>query len=185
MEIIFGGSFNPPTKAHYEIAKYLLNKFPDSTLVLLPNGDRYPRKSLVLSSDRIQMLNIMARLLGPRVTVSDFEVQSEKFRGTYYTLKNFKDPYFVIGLDSLSDLSMWIEYEKLVKENKFLVINRDDYHFDSLIENNALLKALKNHFILLDDFPIIRTSSTSFRKKKNFTLLIPEIKDYIIEHKLY
>jgi nicotinate-nucleotide adenylyltransferase len=185
MNIIFGGSFNPPTIAHYEIAKYLLGKFPASTLVLLPNGDRYPRKKLSSSEDRLQMLSIMARKLGSRVRVSDIEIRSPKFLGTYYTLKQFENPYFVIGMDSLADLPTWIAYEKLVAEYHFLVIKREHFQFECILENIPYLKQFKDHFTLLDDFPMIKLSSTSFRKNKDYQSLIPEIKDYIIEHQLY
>ena len=29
IKVLFGGSFNPPTKAHYEIAKEVIDKFED------------------------------------------------------------------------------------------------------------------------------------------------------------
>jgi nicotinate-nucleotide adenylyltransferase len=185
MNIIFGGSFNPPTIAHYEIAKYLLDKFPQANLVLLPNGDRYPRKQLASSEDRLHMLTLMALKLGSRVTVSDIEIRSPKFLGTYYTLQQFDHPYFVIGMDSLADLPTWIAYEKLVAEHHFLVIKRENFQFDCILESIPYLKQWRHHFTLLDDFPMIKLSSTSFRKNKDYQLLIPEIKDYIIEHKLY
>ena len=37
--VLFGGSFNPPTIAHYEIIKYLNDHYDE--VLILPNGDSY------------------------------------------------------------------------------------------------------------------------------------------------
>jgi len=185
VNIIFGGSFNPPTIAHMKIAEYLLDSFPKATLTFLPNGNRYHRKTLIDATHRIHMLQLMADRFPKRVRISDHEAVQETFLGTYHTLKQFERPYFVIGLDSLATIETWIEAEKLVRENDFLVIPRKGYTFESILEQSALLKENAFRFTLLNHFPVCDASSSAFRKTKNFDYLIPEIKQYIIDHQLY
>ena len=50
MTIIYGGTFNPPTIAHFEIAKYLMNKFPNSKLVFLPTPLFMPKVQRIIYS---------------------------------------------------------------------------------------------------------------------------------------
>ena len=42
MIIIFGGAFNPPTRAHFEIAEKLIEKFNPDTFYFLPVGNPAP-----------------------------------------------------------------------------------------------------------------------------------------------
>jgi len=43
MVLVFGGSFNPPTKAHLEIVEKLLERYEHARVLLLPVGDDYQK----------------------------------------------------------------------------------------------------------------------------------------------
>ena len=108
MKIIYGGSFNPPTIAHYEIAKYILDKFPESEIVFVPTAQHYNKPGLCYDIDRINMLKILCHKLGNRASVSGFEIYQKEYLGTYYTLKHFGDCYFLMGADNFDYIEKWI-----------------------------------------------------------------------------
>ncbi|HOI46370.1 MAG TPA: nicotinate (nicotinamide) nucleotide adenylyltransferase [Bacilli bacterium] len=185
MNIVFGGSFNPPTIAHYEIIKYLYHRYDHATIVLLPNATIYPRKELASNVHRLAMLELLIEEFRDRTTISTIEMEKVTFEGTYYTLKLFEDPYFVIGTDNLQDLPTWIQYQDLVKDNHFLVLKRRGYDFNEMINQNSYLRQYQSHFIYLSDFNEVNASSSSFRQNKDFSLVNQKIKEYINEHQLY
>lgn len=182
--IIYGGAFNPPTIAHMAVGQAILNKFKDKKLVYLPTNDYYNKDLLAPFSDRINMLNLMIKKMDGNVSVSDYEEEDKEYKGTYYTLKHFNHPYFVMGADSLDKLPSWINSKKLIEENHFIVFPREGYNIEEILKKD-ILKENIDHFIIIDDFLKNNISSSEFRYHKNKDVLIKEIKDYIEEKGLY
>lgn len=178
--IIYGGAFNPPTIGHYKIIEYLLNKF-DNKLIILPTNNYYKSNEIVSFEHRKEMINLMLEKYSDRIIVSDYEQTLDKYYGTYYTLKHFEHPLFVIGADSLDTIHQWINYPNVVKENKFIVFPRDGVN----IEESKVYKKYKKHFIICDDFIENDISSTNFRKNKDKSLVTEEVYLYICNNKLY
>jgi len=185
MTIIYGGSFNPPTLAHYKIAKYILDKYPNSTLYFLPTNNFYAKENLNDFQYRLEMLELVVKRLGKRAKVSDFEGRLDKYYGTYYTLSHFPNSYFVMGADNFLTIKSWINYPNLIKDFKFIIIPSEKIDLESFINNDNELKKYKENFIILDDFKEIDLSSTNFRKTKDYSLLLPEVAQYIKEKNLY
>lgn len=185
MKILYGGTFNPPTKAHYEIAEFLLKSFPQASLILLPTANHYHKPEIIDFSHRYKMLQIVARNLGKRVEVSDFEEKLDHYYGTAYTLKHFNHPYFVMGADNLINIKSWINYPNIVIENKFIIFPRDNIDLEKVFSSNEILSKYRNNFIVVDDFSNIDISSSNYRKTKNSHLLLPEVKQYIKDNNLY
>ena len=183
MIIVYGGAFNPPTKAHYFIAKMLIDKFSPDKFYFLPVGKKYNKDGMANYEDRFTMTKIMADKL-PNAFVSDKE-NEEKFRGTYYILKDFsiidKDLFFVMGADNFDYLDKWIMADKLISEFKFIILTRRGFDIYKLIDEKY--HNYKENFIPVDvDFPI---SSTDFRNEKDQSILLEEVYKYIEENKLY
>lgn len=185
MKIIYGGSFNPPTIAHYQIGEYLLNKYPEANLIFLPTSSLYHKDNLASDKDRLAMLQIMCDKLGPRACVSDFEINLDGYYGTSYTLSNFPNSYFVMGADNLETFYKWINYPSVIAKNKFMIIPRDNVNIDDIIGSDDFLKKYKNNLVILNDFPKISISSTNYRRTKNDDYLIQEINNYIYNNNLY
>lgn len=185
MKIIYGGSFNPPTKAHFKIGEYLLNKYPHANLIFLPTSSLYHKDELADDKDRLAMVQILCDKLGPRACVSDFEIKLDGYYGTSYTLANFPNSYFVMGADNLQSISKWINFPNVVAQNKFMIIPRDDINIDELLENDDFLKKYINNFYILNDFPKVFVSSTKYRRTKEDDLVLPEINNYIVINNLY
>lgn len=180
--VLFGGSFNPPTIAHYEIIKYLNDHYDE--VLILPNGDSYTFAGKVLDSfkHRVNMLHIMVKDLD-KVKILEIE-NSDEFKGTYHTLRVLNHPTFVLGADCLDKIHLWKHFEDLVKENNFIVFNRNNSNIIELINNNTLLKPYINKFEIVD-LQVSDVSSTDFRKTINKEIVSEEVYDYIKKNELY
>lgn len=180
MNIVYGGSFNPPTKAHKEIINKLFTLFKPNNLIVVPVGNSYKKENLIDEKDRYNMV----KLLDDRITISDIEFNNT-YLGTYHLLKElnkaYDDLYYVIGADNLDKLSSWIESEKLLNEYKFIVFNRKNNDLKGII--NKLYPNNINNFIIVEMDNDI--SSSSFRETKNKELLTKEVYEYIVKNKLY
>lgn len=185
MKILYGGAFNPPTKAHFQITKYLLQTYPNATLTLLPTNDFYAKESLVSFEHRLAMVKLMQQALGEQVLVSDFENTQSEYRGTYFTLRHFNHPYFVLGADAFREIEKWIRFPDVAIENKFLIIPRDGIDVKKMIEKHPLLYQHSDNFTVLSDFKPIDMSSSVFRQLKNQQMVLTSVYQYIKENQLY
>jgi len=185
MTIIYGGSFNPPTIAHFEIAKYILDKFKEADFYFLPTNNSYNKNGLDDFYLRVKMLDLLCERLGSRARVSVFEGQLDKYYGTYYSLSHFQDPYFVIGADNFKTITTWINYPKIVNDFKFIIIPRSSINIEEIFANDKDLRETRNNFIVLDKFKEINLSSSEYRKTKNSNLLIDEVDSFIKQNNLY
>lgn len=183
--ILYGGTFNPPTIAHYAVIKYLLAEYRDLPIIVLPTNDFYKANEVVSYAHRLRMVTLMCQEFTGRVSISEYERDHEKYEGTYLTLRHFNHPYFVIGADELKLIKTWINYELLIKENKFIVIPRGNIDAAKIIEKDEYLSSYKNHFHVLGGFPCIDVSSSDFRSSLDEMLLVKSVAQYIKENNLY
>ena len=189
MIAVFGGAFNPPTIAHYEIAKHVLRLSFVVSLLFVPVGDQYKKAGLIPANHRINMLKIMIRWL-PDANVSEVEIKARRAFKTIETLQLLQAKYpeadlaFVLGADNLGDLPHWYSHNRLVEQFKMIIFNRGGFDVHAFIKEH-FEKAAEN-FIIIDDFKKIDISSSQYRSdvsKKE--ILLPEIEKYITKHNLY
>ncbi len=181
--IFFGGSFNPPTLAHYRILDFLNKEF-DTEVLVVPNSDdyHYHNKELIDFTHRVNMLKIMTKNL-KNVKIIETE-NNKEFKGSVETLKDFDHPWFVMGADSLAFISTWINAKKLVKQNNFIVFNRPGYNIEEIFEHDKLLSTYRSHFVVIDN-EFGNISSSTFRKTQDKNMLTEEVYNYIIKEGLY
>lgn len=177
MLLVYGGSFNPITKAHYEIAKFLKEKY-QSNLVFVPVGNSYSKSDLIKFNHRYNMTKIISDKINAKVI--DVE-NNDKYLGTYELLKKLKqtdnDIYFILGADNLINLNNWINAKKLIKEFKFIVLSRDNIKLDfSIFEYPNNFEQININYDI---------SSSDFRKNKNEEIIDLDVLQYIKENKLY
>lgn len=180
MNIVFGGSFNPPTKAHKLILDKLFLLFKPDNIIIVPVGDNYQKKGLIDYAHRLEMV----KLLDSRVIVSTLE-NNDVYLGTYDLLKklseDYDDLYYVIGSDNLMKLDTWIDYKNLLKDFKFIVFNRYSVPLEDVILEKY--PEFKDRFLIIQiDYDI---SSSKFRETKDANLIPSEVYDYIMKNKLY
>lgn len=195
----FGGAFNPPTCAHLELAKKVKNEFKLDKLFFVPVGNLYQKKDLVDEKFRFEMLEILCRDC-EGIEVSDLEMNLNKNLSAIevFELINEKykeeaeEIYFILGADNFKNLENWKESERLIKNYKYIVLERENIDLNEIINQNKLLKENKDNFKSLKENKCNFISSTKARSgiyensKDEICKIIPqEIYEYIIKNKLY
>ena len=184
MRIIYGGSFNPPTIAHKRMYYYLDDKLSFDEFIYLPVSTKYSKANLASNEHRFNMLKILTKDM-EKAIVSPDEFNDPNYLGTYHYLKTQKeDTLFVMGSDNLKTIRTWINYEKLLEEFKFIIIERDEDNLIELIDSDELLKKNKDNFIIFNDFDM-KVSSSAYRNDKDESVLTEEVLDYIKKNHLY
>ncbi len=185
MVLVFGGSFNPPTKAHLNIINKLLSIYPDSHILILPVGNHYLKPELIDIKHRLKMLEIMTESL-KQVSISDLEAY-QKFQGTYASLnelsKTYKDIYFVIGMDNLSSVRRWMKYQNLLATYPFIIMNRkSNKHLGDV---NHMFNDVKHDFTLIDFDDEVSSTDARDNPDKRSSILTNEVLKYINQNNLY
>ena len=176
---IFGGSFNPPHKMHEEIALTLIEKHYVDKVIFVPTGSKYKYKNNLLSDKvRFEMLKLMCRD-NNNLEVSDYELKDNVVY-TYETLNYFKNKYkndeiyFICGTDNLSYIDKWKEGEDILSNNKLLVIKRDTFDINTLLEK---YKDYKDNIIVTD----IKENEISSTKIREMIYNNKRVNDYLDE----
>ena len=189
MIVIFGGAFNPPTIAHYEVAKHILDLPNVCNLLFVPVGDHYKKAGLIPAFHRVKMLEIMISSL-PNASVSKIEVEADRALKTVETLEKLQIEYlkeelaFVMGADNLYDLVKWYDYERLVKKFKMIILNRNEFDVHAFIKEKFEFAAA--NFLVIDDFRKTDISSSQYRADVTKSeLLLSDVEKYIKTHGLY
>lgn len=189
MIAVFGGAFNPPTLAHYEVARHVLGAKEVEHLFFIPVGDHYKKAGLVPAPHRVKMLEILTQDL-PGASISKIEIEAGRALKSIETLKRLSLEYpdselaFVMGADNLYDLINWHDYKRLVCEFKMIIINRGTLDVPAFIKDH--FEFAVDHFMIVDSFSKINISSSAYRTDPTRTnFLLPEVAHYIRENKLY
>ena len=124
MKVIFGGAFNPVTKAHMQVYEYVMNKVGAEEFIFLPVSSAYTKSDLASNYHRLNMLEL-ATANRDKVRVSELELNDSDFLGTYQSLIRFSDSEqvdvgFVIGADNLIGMHLWINIEGILSEFKMV-----------------------------------------------------------------
>ena len=204
---IFLGSFNPPHKGHVNCIKSVIK----SNIIKQLNIDKIhvipcwqnPNKSKSIDFyDRYKMCIYEFTSLSDNCLVDDIE-SLLKPTYTYELIKYFKenkdylinaDFWWIVTEETIEELidNKWKESERLLKENKFIVLYPEERHNISFKVNDYFKKINKEP----DDYryiPLIdQTNVHSTQIRENFWVntkydncVTKETKEYIIEHNLY
>ena len=188
---IFGGTFNPFHKGHYEMLEALQNDGKIDEIWIMP--DRIPPHKvcvfLAKDSDRIKMCEIAASEFSKAsVCLIEFEREGKSY--TYDTVLELSKLYpdkkfiFVCGGDMFVYFPKWYRYEDLMRLLPFYVFSRvgtSKAEFQECIEKFANM----GMEIVLNNTEISDISSTAFRNTPSPELLPPKIYEYIKERGIY
>lgn len=194
--VIFGGTFNPPTRAHLDIATEALYYLDAEKVLFVPVSDLYKKDDVEISYHRVNMLNLAIGNFR-RLEIDFTEVDAVKLTYTYETIEKIKSQYqdkelfLLIGADNLEDFKNWKNQRSIMENCSLLVVNRNNSSIDETIESNEILTEFKDKVI---EAPIeeIEISSTEVRNRIASgelegleNLVDKEVIEYIIENKLY
>ena len=180
---IFGGSFNPPTIAHINLAKQILDKMKNiEKIIFVPVSTKYNKQGLAPDEDRLELLKTICQD-HPNMEVSSLELNSPRQLYTIETLKIMqkqnpdKTIYFIVGTDNLKELETWHAANEILQQFKIIVLERDNDIMEKIISNNLFLKQYRESFIKLN-FNKIKLSSSYIRQKvqmgEEIKELVPE-----------
>ena len=156
--LAFFGAFNPPTRAHVELADFAFRAAGREGVIFVPSRADYIRndqgKDGVLSGEmRLAMLEKLAETR-PWMVVTDRELREPVQPRTYVTLCSLRKdgyaPALLIGSDKLPELSTWKYMPDLIHEFGIVCLARGVDDCRRIVETDPFLKELRDRITLLD-----------------------------------
>lgn len=193
---LMGGTFNPIHMAHLIISEFIRISFPLDRVIFIPSGiPPHKNNDIAESNHRMDMVRL-ATDSNPFFDISGIELNRGGKSYTVDTLEEIKDIYpdddlfFIIGSDSLLDLTSWRDFESLVVKTNFLVYGRPENSEKSIMDKIDELKEKYDSKFFYIKGPLIEISSSLIRDRINegvsIKYLVPEkIENYIYENHLY
>lgn len=160
----FGGCFNPPTIAHIELIEKAIKDKNLDMVYFVPMGDLYKKENLIPAFHRVNMLKIAMK---EKMDILNISIDSKKDLKAIDTFRiiekefNKSDNYFIMGSDNFENIKFWKDSEELLKNYKYIVLNREDD-----ISSSRVREKIKNN----ED-----VSQFIYR----------DVEQYILENKLY
>ena len=151
LSLAFFGAFNPPTRAHIELAECAMRESGREKVIFVPSQTRYikedQKKDYAFSdADRLDML---ARIAAERpwMAFTDIEMHQPVQPHTYDTLCMLRDlgeqPSLLVGADKVAELeTRWMHVEEISREFGIVCMDRDDIQCEVLIRNSEFLSSL-------------------------------------------
>lgn len=179
MLIVFGGSFNPFSKAHGTLINLLKRRFKEAQIILLPSSDRFmiekkhfQKEDILPLKTRLNILKIFEKR-NKRVKIYLVEINNPAFK-TYdsltYLKKRYQDKeiFFALGSEKLSNLEKWYKIDELLKNFKFIILKRGDEDFLTFNTSSDIYLKYPNSFIFFNYHAKLKNiSSTKIRELIN------------------
>ena len=193
---ILGGTFDPIHMGHLILAEEARAQLKLDEVLFVPTGQPWLKaeRSITPAFHRVEMVrraianNSCFKLCtleierpGPSYTVDTLLALGEELG----TEGNF---FFILGRDTLADLSLWKEPNKLIQMCRLVVAPRVNQSLD-LNSLEASVRGIKGSIIQLD-MPAIGISSSAIRQRipqgLSIRYLVPDdVEKYIAEQGLY
>jgi len=169
---IFGGSFDPPHKAHQAIVQRALENLDIDKLIVVPAYlNPFKSSSLASAEQRLAWCHTLFDDI-PNVIVDDYEIKAGKSIRTSQSVKHFNRcyhvHYLIIGSDNLSTLTRWHEFEWLNQHVEWVVVTRKGHSVEA--------KELRSWSILTLDKNV---SSTNIREEKDLSQVDKKIENSV------
>ncbi|MBO5851948.1 MAG: nicotinate-nucleotide adenylyltransferase [Clostridia bacterium] len=192
---IFGGSFDPVHKEHFNMALGAIKELNLDLLYVIPTH-KAPHKKGAVASDKDRFNMLLECFKGQtKIVVSPFEIEQKGVSYTYLTITYFKnlyknaDLFFLMGSDMLSSFLTWKNPEIIVKNSHLVLTSRSgendlDKTAVSQIENKFNIKIERLNYLGED------LSSTKIRVYASLGLdlsdfVLDGVKNYILKGGLY
>ena len=178
---VYVGSFDPIHIGHIKVMDYLIENNYLDKIIILPTAGYWDKKILTDVDVRCEMIKKIKRdyLIVDNV--------NNRFQYTYQVLDALNNIYkddelfLIMSADNIISFDKWMKYDEILTNNKVIVLNRDNIDILKYVNNYKQ----KDRFIIIQEYPFIKISSTTLRNKIDKDYLDPLVYEYIIENKLY
>ncbi|MEM8593197.1 MAG: nicotinate (nicotinamide) nucleotide adenylyltransferase [Pseudomonadota bacterium] len=211
---IYGGTFNPVHAAHIELVRQCLSTFEFEQLHVLPSYLPDYKATPVAAEHRLAMLS-SAFASFDRVMIDEREIERQGVTYTIDTVRDYRAElgdgaklFFIMGSDSWMSFTEWHDWQEIIQLVNVVVVSRaqdDGQGRLDVAQMNDELAELYRHCVCDDVTEFIHNtagkvfefsemamnvSSTQLRRAIQGGLpthewLLPQVKAYIDEHKLY
>jgi nicotinate-nucleotide adenylyltransferase len=198
--LLFGGSFDPIHHGHLIVSRFVAERLGIPRVILVPSA-RPPHKPdghLAPAADRLAMCRLAVDG-DPRFAVSDWEISQPGPNYTLHTIEHYHSIsppgaqlYWLVGMDSLRELSTWYQAGQLVERCTIVSTARPGFPRPDAGElavgfAPAQVEKLLQHFV---EGPRVDIAGTDIRARVHAGLsiryLVPEpVERYVEEHALY
>jgi len=210
---LFGGTFNPVHSGHLRAAEIVQKRFLLDNVLFIPSyiPPHKDKPDVASPFHRLKMVELSLRPYS-HFLPSSIEVDAKERSYSIITLNKIKKLYpkalifFILGIDAFLEIDTWKNYEQVLQQCFFVVINRPGYRLEEaekilkgkyqkemyeLSESEAvtdkLLSSLKIFFLPIDALDVASTDIRErIRKGDSIKALVPgEVEAYIKDNKLY
>lgn len=194
---IMGGTFNPIHNGHLMIAEKAREQFALDEVLFMPCGTPYMKEQQELETGEVRaQMTALAIQDTPAFTLSRMEIEHSGNTYTYETLERLKTEYpdteffFILGADSLFNLTNWAFPERIFANCHILAAVRDHMTTEQMTEQIRLLQDRYHASIFLLKTDYLDISSSDIRRKialgESITADVPEkVAGYIAANNLY
>lgn len=191
--VVMGGSFNPPTSAHFKLMQEAVNAIDADIGFFVPVSDAYLKRKMrrshppvVLSPElRVRMLLAMCAN-DSRLQVCEKEIGTIEARSIPTLMaiqKDFPDAEvsFVMGDDKLDLLAHLTSKKGFLNAFKVLIFSRGNGSLEQTLNSNEMFTAYRNRIVILPQPEGMETVSSSLVRKRMLSgessqdLLCPEV----------
>ena len=175
--VVMGGSFNPPTLAHYKLMKEAIDALDADIGFFVPVSDSYLKRKMrhshppvVLSPElRVKMLKSMCTDSRMRVCEKEIGTIEPRTMPTLVALQEeFPDAelYFVMGADKLKLLTHLTEKRDFLKDFRVVLYSREGGAINETLKSDGLLTPYMNHIVTLPQPEGIEMISSSLIRER-------------------
>ena len=172
-----GGSFNPPTLAHYRLMKEAIDALDADIGFFVPVSDAYLKRKMrhshppvVLSPElRVRMLQSMCTDSRMRVCEKEIGTIEPRTMPTLISLQEEypnADIYFVMGADKLKLLTHLTEKRNFLRTFKVVLYSREGEAINDRLKGDGLLTPYLNHIVTLPQPEGTETISSSLIRNR-------------------
>ena len=192
---VYGGTFDPPHRAHFKIIKESLFQLELDRLYVVVSGDPWMKGGRVVASKHQRQEMVESSLRGcKKVCLLKFEINKESPSYSYQTLEylktfgNINDFYFIVGSDSAISMDKWKKPLNILNSSKIVCIPREGIPNESVetklldIYPQAQIRFLKN----IDEKISSTTIRTFIKRNESYKeYLNKNVYTYILKNKMY
>lgn len=181
----FGGSFNPPSYIHINLAKTLIREYNLDKVIFVPVGNYYEKENLIDAKHRYNMLKLA---IEENMDVEKIAIESKiklyasdtfgLIKEKYYS----EDIFFIMGSDNFRKMPTWKNYEELIKNYKIIVIERERKKIRNENSKN-IIEYIPEKLSEIDSTRIRQMMKNNDEEAKKY--LNNKVYEYIKENNLY